>query len=48
MTPATNRNPAWWFATGFYRIFLRVSQGAARLQEILADRRAAEAYGGAS
>jgi len=41
-------NPAWWFATGFYRIFLRVSQGASRLQEILADRRAAEAYGGAA
>jgi len=43
---ATPWNPAWWFATGFYRIFLRISQGASRLQEILADRRAAEAYGG--
>lgn len=43
---ATMLNPAWWFANGFYRIFLRVSQGASRLQEILADRRAAEAYGG--
>jgi Zn-dependent protease with chaperone function len=41
-------NPAWWFARGFYNIFLRVSQGASRLQEILADRRAAEAYGGAA
>jgi Zn-dependent protease with chaperone function len=43
---ATPWNPAWWFAIGFYKIFLRVSQGASRLQEILADRRAAEAYGG--
>jgi Zn-dependent protease with chaperone function len=41
-------NPAWLFANGFYRLFLRVSQGASRLQEILADRRAAEAYGGAA
>ena len=41
-------NPAWWFATGFYRLFLRISQGASRLQEILADRRAAEVYGGAA
>ena len=41
-------NPAWWFARGFYKIFLRVSQGASRLQEILADRHAAEAYGGAA
>ncbi len=41
-------NPAWWFATSFYKLFLRVSQGASRLQEILADRRAAEAYGGAA
>jgi Zn-dependent protease with chaperone function len=39
-------NPAWWFAKGFYLLFLRISQGASRLQEILADRRAAEAYGG--
>lgn len=45
---ATPWNPAWWFAKGFYSIFLRVSQGASRLQEILADRRAAEAYGGAA
>lgn len=41
-------NPAWLFARGFYNIFLRISQGASRLQEILADRRAAEAYGGAA
>jgi hypothetical protein len=39
-------NPAWWFAKGFYLMFLRISQGASRLQEILADRHAAEAYGG--
>jgi len=39
-------NPVWWFASGFYRIFLRISQGASRLQEILADRRAADVYGG--
>jgi Zn-dependent protease with chaperone function len=43
---ATRWNPAWWFARGFYLLFLRISQGASRLQEILADRRAAEAYGG--
>jgi len=39
-------NPAWWFAKGFYLLFLRISQGASRLQEILADRHAALAYGG--
>lgn len=43
---ATWYNPAWWFVNGFYRAFLRVSQGASRLQEILADRWAALAYGG--
>lgn len=31
-------NPAWLFITSFYKIFLRVSQGASRLQEVLADR----------
>jgi Zn-dependent protease with chaperone function len=39
-------NPAWWFVRGFHRVFLRVSQGASRLQEVLADRWAALAYGG--
>ncbi len=39
-------NPAWWFVSGFHRVFLRVSQGASRLQEILADRRAVHAFGG--
>jgi Zn-dependent protease with chaperone function len=45
---ATWYNPAWWFVNGFHRVFLRVSQGASRLQEILADRWAALAYGGAA
>ena len=45
---ATPWNLAWWFANGYHRVFLRVSQGASRLQEILADRRAAEVYGGAA
>jgi Zn-dependent protease with chaperone function len=38
-------NPAWWFVRGFNAVFLRVSQGASRLQEVLADRWAAFAYG---
>lgn len=38
-------NPAWLFINGFYRVFLRISQGASRLQEVLADRWAAFAYG---
>ncbi len=38
-------NPTWWFVRGFYAVFLRVSQGASRLQEVLADRWAAFAYG---
>jgi Zn-dependent protease with chaperone function len=42
---ASSFNPAWWFVRGFYAIFLRVSQGASRLQELLADRWAAFAYG---
>jgi Zn-dependent protease with chaperone function len=42
---ASGLNPAWWFVRGFYAIFLRVSQGASRLQEVLADRWAAVAYG---
>ena len=42
---ASRLNPAWWFVNGFYSIFLRVSQGASRLQEVLADRWAAFAYG---
>jgi Zn-dependent protease with chaperone function len=38
-------NPAWLFVNGYYRVFLRISQGASRLQEVLADRWAAFAYG---
>lgn len=38
-------NPAWLFINAFYRIFLRVSLGASRLQEVLADQWAALAYG---
>lgn len=39
-------NPAWWFIMGYQRIFLRVTLGASRLQEVLADRYAALAFGG--
>ena len=38
-------NPAWLFLNGFLRLFLRISHGASRLQEVLADRWAAFAYG---
>jgi Zn-dependent protease with chaperone function len=38
-------NPAWLFYNAFYRIFLRISQGASRLQEVMADRFAALLYG---
>ncbi len=38
-------NPAWWFVKSYGELFARVTQGAARLQEVLADRRAVEAYG---
>ena len=38
-------NPAWFFVNGYYRLFLRITQGASRLQEILADRFAALTYG---
>jgi Zn-dependent protease with chaperone function len=41
-------NPAWIFLNLFYRVFLRISQGASRLQEILADRWAAFTYGSKS
>jgi len=42
---ATWYNPAWWFVNGFHRVFLRISEGASRLQEVLADRWAVSAYG---
>lgn len=38
-------NPAWLFLNGFHRVFMRISQGASRLQEVMADRWAAFAYG---
>lgn len=38
-------NPAWLFVNGFLRTFMRISQGASRLQEVLADRWAAFTYG---
>ena len=38
-------SPAWWFVRGFYMLFLRISQGASRLQEVMADRWAAFSYG---
>jgi Zn-dependent protease with chaperone function len=38
-------NPVWWFIRGFYNLFQRITLGASRLQEILADRSAAVHYG---
>jgi Zn-dependent protease with chaperone function len=38
-------NPAWHFIRAYQHLFLRVTRGASRLQEILADRYAALAYG---
>lgn len=40
-------NPAWLFVNAYLRVFLRISQGASRLQEVLADRFAVCAYGSA-
>jgi Zn-dependent protease with chaperone function len=40
-------NPAWLFINGFNRVFLLISQGASRLQEVMADRWAAFLYGSA-
>ena len=42
---ATWYNPAWWFVRGYWAIYLRISQGASRLQEVLADRWAVLSYG---
>jgi Zn-dependent protease with chaperone function len=42
---ATWYNPAWLFLLGFHGLYLRISHGASRLQEVLADRWAAFAYG---
>jgi Zn-dependent protease with chaperone function len=41
-------NPAWWFVRAFTHLYLVVSTGASRLQEILADRWAIRAYGSAA
>ncbi len=38
-------NPAWLFINGFYRLFFHLTEGASRLQEIMADRQAASMYG---
>jgi Zn-dependent protease with chaperone function len=38
-------NPAWLFANLFHRLILRITLGASRLQEVLADRYAVMAYG---
>jgi Zn-dependent protease with chaperone function len=40
-------NPAWHFLRVFFALFQRVTLGASRLQEVMADRFAAAAYGGA-
>jgi Zn-dependent protease with chaperone function len=42
---ASGINPVWWFLRGYHRIYLVISQGASRLQEVLADRWAVQAYG---
>ncbi|MCE9579595.1 MAG: M48 family metalloprotease [Deltaproteobacteria bacterium] len=41
-------NPAWLFVRLYLGAFLRISQGASRLQEVMADRWAALAYGSMS
>ncbi|HEX5063301.1 MAG TPA: M48 family metalloprotease [Kofleriaceae bacterium] len=41
-------NPVWWFLRGFWRMYLGISQGASRLQEVLADRWSIRAYGNAA
>lgn len=38
-------NPVWLFINGYYRIFLLITRGASRLQEVLADRLATFHYG---
>jgi Zn-dependent protease with chaperone function len=38
-------NPAWLFISGFTLLFEAITQGASRVQEILADRRAVLTYG---
>jgi hypothetical protein len=38
-------SPAWWFLAAFGRLFQRISHGASRLQEVMADRWAVAVYG---
>ncbi|MFN8472961.1 MAG: M48 family metalloprotease [Anaerolineae bacterium] len=38
-------NPAWLFVNVYFGLFMRATRGASRLQEVLADRYAALAYG---
>jgi Zn-dependent protease with chaperone function len=38
-------NPVWHFLRGFHALFLRITLGASRLQEVLADQCAALAFG---
>jgi len=45
---ATWYNPAWWFVNAYFRVFMRISEGASRLQEVMADRWAVSAYGSRS
>lgn len=42
---ATWYNPAWWFIRAYAAVYLQISQGASRLQEVLADRWAVLAFG---
>ena len=42
---AAEWNPTWQFVRLYWQLFLRVSHGASRLQEVLADRWAASCYG---
>ncbi len=41
-------NPAWLFFRVYWAVYLRISQGASRLQEVLADRIAIFSYGSAA
>jgi Zn-dependent protease with chaperone function len=43
---ATFYNPAWHFVRAFHALFMRVTLGASRLRELMADQFAAVAYGG--
>lgn len=45
---ATWYNPAWLFFRAYFAIYMRISQGASRLQEVLADRVAIFTFGSAA